>query len=295
MHARQTTHEAGPAHATARLRLVASVGLLLLLAPTLGCGGGGGDPPPPPQPDFTKAGEFGTLPQGLTSERAGEVSVETTIPSPLVCGTDYDVTVRVRQQVAVCETFDYRPLYDRAVAIAQARVDSLPCQPMCPVKQSWLMAQTWDCLPIGDPPVLTAVVLVRLGVRCVAEGTPPPNGLAPPDPGPLVGPLPPETPPLSSFESITEEVGGFIDPPCGTSDVVTVEYFEKVATCAVPTYLPYVQRANARAQFLYDRLTCQAGCVKDPFVVQRIEWECAPGPENFVHVTTYFVIRCRAP
>lgn len=279
----------------ARRRVAGSTILLLLLAPILGCGSGGGAPPPPPQPDFTRAGSFGSIPAGLTSERGSEVSMETVIPTPLVCGTDYDFTVRVRQQVAVCETFDYRPLYDRAVALANARIATLTCLPECPEKQSWLMAQTWDCLPLGDPPTLVAVVLVRFGVRCVAEGTPPPNGLAMPDPGPLLGPLPPETPPISGFESITEEVGGFIDPPCGTADVVTCEYFEEVPTCAVASYLPFVQRANARAQFLYDQLTCQAGCVKDPFLVQRIEWACQPGGENIVHVTTYFVLRCRVP
>ena len=81
-------------------------------------------------------------------------------------------------------------------------------------------------------------------------------------------------------------------PRGGTADVVTCEYFEEVPTCAVASYLPFVQRANARAQFLYDH-TCQPGCVKDPFLVQRIEWECQPGGENIVHVTTYFVLRCR--
>ena len=87
MDAGRMSREAGARCTAAGRRVVASAVLLLMLARHWDAGRVEAMLPSPASPDFTRAGARGTIPAGLTAERGGEVSMETAIPSPLVCRT----------------------------------------------------------------------------------------------------------------------------------------------------------------------------------------------------------------
>jgi hypothetical protein len=241
------------------------------------------------EPDYSKAGSTGTVPEIESRERGGEYAVEARIPEVPVCDVPYEISVRVRQQ-AVCATYDYRPLYDRAAAIAGRRIAEVACPAECRPRHSWLMDRTWDCVELS-PGVSVAAVTLKYGVLCPRTTQPLPTGIAEPAAGPIRDRQTAMGPVLGDHEQITEEVGGFLDVPCGQSDLYEFNYYEKTPDCAtLASFRPAVQAAEKRARFMYDQIACQTGCTKDPFRVSRTEWSCEDG---IVKVRIYFVVTCK--
>jgi hypothetical protein len=107
-----------------------AVGFLLL---AMGCGGGGGEDVPigGAVTDYSRAGAIGVVPDVGSSQLEGDYSVEQGIPNPPACDVPYEVLVRAREPIGSCAGYDFRPLYDRATALANARVAEILCPVGC--------------------------------------------------------------------------------------------------------------------------------------------------------------------
>ena len=261
--------------------------VVLVCAGLAGCG-----------PDYTKPGTDGELPRGVGGgERGMEYSVYSQIPATLVCGTTYKLTVGVRQQVAGCQNFNFAQMYNRTVAVANARFAELSCPEGCRPIYTWQIARRWDCQDIFGQRL--AYAMIQFGILCPRETDAKPAGLAPPTAAALGSPVQEPAGYLQIQESnevVLEEIGGTIDIPCPGSDLITFVYTEKVPSCNNLNYQPFVQQAENRALFHYNQLQCTAPCQKQPFQVLRREWSCdRAGSDHLVEVKVYFQIVCKRP
>jgi hypothetical protein len=256
--------------------------------------------PDPSKPDYSKAGGYGKLPEGVTKGQRGmEYSIYSPLPSPLACNHTYKLTIGTKQQVPKCENFNFTELYNRAAADRDERVKKLTCpKEECPTLHQRDILRKWGCDELGTGNRL-AYVNIQTEVSCLKSTDEKPTGLKPlaadafksPFQEPAGGaPLPFQ----DADELIYEEIGDTVDLACPGSDLVTFVYTEKVETCAIKDFKPYVQRAEERASFYHDLLGCQDACEKQPFKVLRREWECGTsGGESLVHVTVYFQVNCK--
>ena len=249
-------------------------------------------------PDYTKKGSDGEIPKGLKEgERGAEYSVYGELPKTLVCGQTYKLTFGVKQQVAGCVGFNFKPMYDRAVANAKARFAELSCAAECGPIYTWQIARKWDCQDLFG--TRQAYATVQFGILCPKETDKKPAGLAEPTAADLKAPAqePAGYPQIQeSDEVIFEEIGGTMEAPCPGSELITFTYVEKVPSCDIKNFQPYVQRAEDRAQFYYGLLACDGTCVKQPFKVLRDEWSCdRAGSDFLVEVKVSFELACKRP
>jgi hypothetical protein len=266
---------------------LATVAVGFVFAPATGCGGGG-------EIDYSKAGATGDMPDVQSRERGGECTIESRIPDPPACDVTYEISVRVRQRVAACENFDFRPLYDRARTLADHRIDEVACRAGCRPRHRWLIGRTWDCVT-PQPGETFAVVILNFGVLCPRDMHDLPAGVPHPPPGPILGSQPAVGPVLGRHEQLTEEVGGLVDVACNQPDLFELNYYDQASECdTLRSFKPAVEAAVKRARFMYDQIQCQPGCTKAPFRVERTEWFCDEQDDR-AKVRVYFVVRCRTP
>jgi hypothetical protein len=126
------------------------------------------------EPDFSKPGDEGALPEGFTPWRwVVSYTVHPQVLSGLACGKEYRIVVSVLRNKPDNETFrSYADLYERAGAIAKARAAELTCHNTCRPLHTRILAHTW----FRHGPTNLVRAAFTLGVTCLNQGDAGPEG-----------------------------------------------------------------------------------------------------------------------
>lgn len=249
-------------------------------------------------PDYTKKGNDGgrilETTRGVNYD-AGRIGV--TNPQ---CGQAYFVSSTARQQLFVCNNYDFTPLYDRAQASANYQATLVTCPTECPGPFAWENFRRWECADLFNPVI--AFATVEMGVLCPKPGMPRPAGLGSPTAAQLATNGHAEGGQPNSRPSIVEEIGAEAQIACNTREAAQYDYSEPVPGCnKVRNYQPYVQKADDLARKYHGSLSCKPGCSRQPYKSERKQWRCqmtqdltATAPARYaVQVRIYFEVDCR--
>jgi hypothetical protein len=244
-----------------------------------------------PPPDFNKPGADGTLPEGFNPWRwCLSYTVRPDILSPLALGREYSIAVSVLRRVPSDQEFEgYATLYDRATAIAKARVAQLRCSAEGQSLQSRILNHGW----FRHKNVSAARAFLTIGVACVKEGDSLPGGEGQPTREELKTPggMTPDkytVPAAATIRGIDEAYveGDGREQPNSDPDIFIVSYGKYVQQCEEINYKPFVERAEALARFHYSFMQAQPQPDDAAMKVVRREWFCATNP-NIVVVHVY--------
>jgi hypothetical protein len=269
--------------------------LLAVLCCTLSACGG---------PDYTKPGVKGEeLPEDAflaVFVRNYSLTVQTPLPSPLVCDQVYTIAVRVFDPGVQCEGYNFLKLLVPAQTMVANRIKSLSlsCPQNCSPLQQRKSKMRWKCENIG------ATLDLQVSLICPKPGTP-----LPPDHNPTAQELTTNgfsfprdaDPTLGANEEIFQLLTP--PPPCPGKKLYMVYYEEKVPNLATlinpadcssrtnaPFYKTYADKGEALAKDYYGSFSCPTPCTKTSFQVFRQEWTCN---SNAVLVITYFYVDCK--
>lgn len=248
-------------------------------------------------PDYSRPGQEGRLPRNAVITRQVEQSGPP-LPETLACGRTYTIAATARQAVVTCETFNYEPLYRRALENVQWRLSEIRCPEECPRQATWIVGRKWDCFPSGSAFVVFASAKVT--VRCLESDEAAPTGLGEAPGGAFQAPYE-AFGPGERFETfqgadelLFEEIGDDVDVLCPAEELARVRYHEVAPACTGLDYQPLVEHATRQAEAYHAYMRCQEPCQKEPFVVLRREWDCSPDT-RLVDISVYFRIRCTRP
>src|SRR6185295_5233015 len=121
-------------------------------------------------PDFSQSGSDGSLPDGFQEWQWGVTyTVRPELLAPLLCGREYRLITAVRRKIPKGKDFTgYGQLYQRAKAIATARIAELQCPAEAEPLHSWVFCHGWQRLDIGSADDLI-IVFLTTGVVCPVE------------------------------------------------------------------------------------------------------------------------------
>jgi hypothetical protein len=262
---------------------------LLLTCVTTGCPEG--DPSPQPiEPDYSMPGDNGVMVNG-EPVRGAEHHTDRVPPAMGECEATYTALATVRQQVFVCDNYEYGPLYDRAKVEAEYFAGQTMCPDQCP-PVTWISHHRWGCVDITDPAIASASV--EASVMCSLEQVTP-ESLPRPSDAELTGQdgivgQPTQEP------GLFDEIGPMFDVPCNATELATYSYHAPVASCDAIDYEPYVDQAEIMARQYHTSVSCSDNCVRAPFMTRRIEWSCEDeNGQPTVVVRLLFDIVCTAP
>src|SRR5205809_532905 len=128
--------------------------------------------------DFSQPGNDGTLPADFRPWRwCVTYTVRPDFLSPLRYGREYIIVSRVvRRSVIGDVVTNYSSLYDRAIAIAKARVERLSCYNADNVLHSRIVTHGW----YRNEQSNIASAFVGIGILCLRSGDPKPQGISSP-------------------------------------------------------------------------------------------------------------------
>jgi hypothetical protein len=244
-----------------------------------------------PPPDFNKPGADGTLPEGFNPWRwCLSYTVRPDILAPLAPGREYIIAVSVLRRIPSDEKFEgYASLYDRAAAIAEARVAQLRCSAEGHSLQSRILTQGW----FRHQKISAARAFLTIGVVCLTEGDSLPSRERKPTREELKTPggMTPDnyTVPAAATNRGWDEAyveGDGREQPNSDPDIFIVSYGEYVQHCEGINYQPFVERAEALARFHFPFMEAQPSSDADAMKVVRREWFYATNP-NIVVVHIY--------
>jgi hypothetical protein len=251
---------------------------------------------PPPTPTPVSRPDTRPLPPSI--DTTPDWSVTGKIPQTLVCGQQYEVEVRAKENWTSCIGYNYQKLYDRAVVIATKRISNISCPQACRPVRSWQIERKWDCvsniLPTVPLPMQIAMAVVRYGVLCPNASQPIPTdapfSILPP---PYNAPYNPPAVPTSSGDIIDGNYSLWRPPvTCPSSDPIYIKYFETPKSCAFGiNYAPFLTRAEEWAKLNYELESCKTPCTKHPFRVRHRRWNCT-GPPRRVDVDITYILDC---
>ena len=239
--------------------------------------------------DFSQPGSDGALPSGFIEwQRGVTYTVRPEMLFPLVCGREYRLTASVRRKTAKGEPFTaYADLYQRASAIADARIAELICADEAAALHRWIVWHGWRSLEAGPHQLLFA--FLTIGLVWTKEGDPKPRGENAPTPAELVAP---GGATLEELQRVASQRSDEIyidfdhrDLACANPDIVMFSYGEYSPACERINFEPFVQGAENRARFHYELFKAQ--CSKDTFRIVRREWLRLTDP-YFAVVNVYY-------
>jgi len=232
---------------------------------------------------FSKPGGDGvSLPDG--PDRWGysvSYTVRPEILSPLSCGREYRLAIRVIRRIPTNEKFkDYANLYQRAAVICKSREAQLRCAEKGTTLHSRTLVQGWWM----NAKLNLATLYLTMGISCLRKGDPVPQGEQVPTPEALTEPggVTPQnyTPAHVAAQKPIDEMYTDADArdSSGTSgSILLFSYGEYVPTCDGLDYAPFIERAETLA---HHRASLSGGGK----VVGR-EWFCVTNPNvAVVHV-----------
>lgn len=246
-----------------------SLGLVLLLAAW-------------PASAQQKSGENGTMPDPPPPiSRQGDVwgpgRSDPFAPGrdKLDCGTQYVVETMAQVPVESCEGFDFKPLYDRAIALADY-FSGLKCPGNCGPIRRFQIGREWNCYE--NSMAFAKILWVFI---CPKHDHAPPADLEPPSPSSLKEPFryhrdgPWELIDEGRTTVIDEEVLP-LDCPCFR--FLRFKYHERIMFGCGANFQegPYLARAARAAEAWYANQRCPDSCIKsnwsDAFVYKK--WNC---------------------
>ncbi len=263
--------------------------LALLTCMVTGCPGDDAAPDAN-EPDYSKPGDNGVVVDG-EPVRGAEHHTDRVPPAMGECEATYTALATVRQQVFVCDGYQYGPLYDRAKVEAEYFAGQIDCPDQCP-PLTWISHHRWGCLDITDPAIASASV--EASVICSLEGFAP-DSLPRPSDAELTGQMGEAGQPTQE-PGLFDEIGGTFDVPCNSTELATYSYHVPVASCDGIDYEPHVTQAEIMARQYHSSVLCSDNCVRAAFVARRIEWGCEDeNGQPTVVVRLLFDIRCTPP
>ena len=232
------------------------------------------------QPDFFQPGDDGALPDGFIEWQRGlTYTVHPVILEPLRQGHHYRINATVRRTIAKGETFTYDEVYERATAIANARIAELQCASERAPLHTWILAQAWFRHELGAQNLVSATI--TKGLVCTQEETARPRGEDVPAAALLATPsggVPEAFAAKHRHDTGERYVDEFyvdfdMSDPSGAGRDITLSYGEYVTACRGVNFEPFVRRAESRARFHCQWLT-DAPSETRPLRVVRREWTC---------------------
>jgi hypothetical protein len=234
---------------------------------------------PQTDPDFSKPGEDGALPEGFTPWRwAVTYTVHPELISPVKARHECRIVTSVLRKVAGAEP-DYAALYERATRIARGRAGRLKCEDpnvslyMRVLNHGWFRHANTDL----------ARAFVTLGAIYVASSDTLPQGQRLPTAEDFAGPggMTPDNDALSEeqrqkrvYQVYSE--GDVRDPSAPHANIFTLSYGEYVPSCGSVNYGPLVERAEEVARFHFSVADESS---HEKLDIVRREWFCATNPD----------------
>ena len=221
-------------------------------------------------PDFSQAGSDGTLPGGFKPWRwSVAYTVRPELLSPLEYGREYTISARLVRKLNP----GYEFLYERATAIAKARIAQLKPSARDEILHTRIRTHGW----FRDEARNITSAWMAVGVTCLKQGDAKPDGEKSPAPQELAAPggMTPAnfTPEAAAITKNCDELYSDVDVRDESEagkGVFTMSYGEYANTCSGIDFRPYVRRAEALASW-------RAG--SDSLNIIRREWLCAANPD----------------
>lgn len=238
--------------------------------------------------NYRGPGNSGPLPAGTVSgSNAWEETADGAPPRNMTCGSRIFQTISVTERAvppATCATqWNYIPLFDQAMGLAEGLRDGSGCRDECPA-YLWITRLETVCQMGGT----MAGVLVGVNIACLGEGDARPKGIAV-DRSALTRPDLTLTSPGAAPAAIGR-IEGVVPATfvgCNPVEAVTYDYREP-AQCGAANYdfRAHVEYAEKRAKAVCEAQACAPGCKDlDPPRVLRSTWSCnAAGNEAKVVV-----------
>lgn len=265
-----------------------TIGFFLVLSVTLfiaqGCRplsrpGSRGEVPPVPPPD---------APANRRANAVIEIAISGGIPQTPACGTTYVFTAEASEAAVECAGYTFGLLYREALRHADERMAELRCPNQCPQRNPYVIKEEGTCAN-GQ-----AKVSLRMAVQCLAENTPPINGLSLRTDSDLRAPFDRALPdmPQTSNEHLTISI-----PPNGLAERCPFDFKfwimlqERVNSCdVVADYASFVAKAERQAGKIWEATRCGPNCTKAQLREVGAQWGCA---QDLVTVRYVFQVPCR--
>lgn len=224
------------------------------------------------------SGESGTLPDGWRADTFASWISDGTLHSPLKCNDIWDAEGEAVQRVESCESIDFKPLYDQALANAERIVAGIQCAEDCLDRKPQTQV-SWYSFWCAANEAHAAVVL-QLLCRRAATDTFPWQGTSPAS----YTPQPVPTGPSSRPHTPVQFTSTLVPNPVACGSASNVEYHyerrERDFPCSSFDFDGLRDTAQARARDMWNAYQCAPGCTKKPFQVLRERWNCAQSPDG---------------
>lgn len=244
-------------------------------------------------PNYCRSGHDGALPPIPAEWQRGLVyTARPHIPSPVVSGREYRITVAFKQRIAPEEEFtNYAKLYRRVTRLANLRIAQLTYAGEADTLHTWIARQGWGS--IGEP-YSFATAFLTVGLVSLKSSDAKPQGEPPPTPELLMAPggVVLQQPESGDRSWHADEIYNEFDlreHPNSEANRVMLSYGERVPDYKDLNFEPFVNKAEKFAEW-YDELLKSESVTENeqPFKILGREWYSVTSPDLAV-VHIYFV------